>query len=237
MKQSILNLFLLVILLLLTGAWMKKESLCLSSLVPSFMSAPNGYCYESSLEADEYQVTQLCDSYVDKSKYFRYGYKHGAFRKHITPIADRYEINCSTFSMLILLGINYEHSRYAGGNNEGSNRTEYAQEFMDWFDDGGTIDTGMKFSHDMAKKMYEDGTGFLPDRDFSNIKTGDVLFFNLDPRNDGPAYFMGVDHSAIFAYKFGDKFFIYEVGDDQGPRKVQKTKDSMKKVVLVGRFP
>ena len=48
---------------------------------------------------------------------------------------------------------------------------------------------------------------------------------------------MGVDHSAIFGYKFGDRFLIYEVGDDKGPKRVLKTVESMRKIVLVSKLP
>lgn len=147
-------------------------------------------------------------------------------------------INCSTFSMLIFLGINLEDSRYKKGNNESSYSNEYTNKLKQWFSDGGINDDNIKYSRNIAQKLYEDGYGIFPNESLSNIDTGDILFFNLDPANDRPNIdFLGIDHSAIFGYKLGDKYLIYEVGDDSGPRKVLKTKKSMAKVVLVGKLP
>lgn len=180
------------------------------------------------------KIIELCDSYVENNNLFRYGYKHSAFRKDVCPINERYEINCSTFSMLIALGISFENSKYRGSNNDGIFKDRYSQEISEWFSDSGKA----KFSYDLAYKMYSDGHCFIPNEDFSNVETGDILFFNLNPSNDTHnSYFMGIDHSAIFGYGFGDKFLIYEVGDDKGPQNVPKSKNIINKVVLVGRMP
>lgn len=183
-------------------------------------------------------VVDLCNEYVKDSSFFRYGEMHGAFRRNNSPIDNRYEINCSTFSLLISCGINFQNSRYRGGLNKGFFTSEYTDGLIEWFSDGGPNDRNIKYSRDIARKLYEDGYCTTPDPTFSNLDTGDILFFNLDPANDRPNIdFMGVDHSAIFGYKFGDRFLIYEVGDDKGPKRVLKTAESMSKIVLVSKLP
>ena len=190
--------------------------------------------------SDSYKtlVVDLCNEYVKNSSFFRYGEIHGAFRRNNSPIDNRYEINCSTFSLLISCGINFQNSRYRGGLNKGFFTSEYTDGLIEWFSDGGPNDRNIKYSRDIARKLYEDGYCTTPDSSFSNLDTGDILFFNLDPTNDRPNIdFMGVDHSAIFGYKFGDRFLIYEVGDDKGPKRVLKTAESMRKIVLVSKLP
>lgn len=183
-------------------------------------------------------IIAICESYVDISNKFCYGCKYAAFRKAVKPINQKYEINCSTFSMLTSTGIRFEGTKYGGGGNNCLFGGEYGIELVRWFSDGGLDDRNIKYSRDIARKLYYDGYSFSPNKEFDNIKTGDIVFFNLDPTNDRPNIdFMGVDHSAIFAYKFGDRFLIYEVGDDKGPKKVLMTKESMGKAVLVGRLP
>lgn len=180
------------------------------------------------------KILELCNSYLNNSAKFRYGYKHGAFRKEVIPIDGRYEINCSTFSMLIGLGINLEKSSYSGGDNDCISQNTYTLDILQWFSDSIQI----KYSRDIARKMHTDGYAFVPNDDLSDLETGDILFFNLDPSNDRPEIdYMGVDHSAIFGYEFGNKYIIYEVGDDKGPQKALRSKESMSKVVLVGRMP
>ena len=140
--------------------------------------------------------------------------------------------------MLISCGINFQNSRYRGGLNKGFFPSEYTDGLIEWFSDGGPDDKQVKYSRDIARKLFEDGYCTIPDSSFSNLDTGDILFFNLDPANDRPNIdFMGVDHSAIFGYKFGDRFLIYEVGDDKGPKRVLKTAESMRKIVLVSKLP
>lgn len=184
------------------------------------------------------KVIELCEEYVKFSKNFTYGGNHAAFRKDIKTVNGKYEINCSTFSLLVSCGIRFLDSKYKADENRTSFKNEYIDNLIEWFSDGGSDDRIIKYSRDIAKKLFEDGYGKVPDKELSNIDTGDIMFFNLDTSNDRPGIdFMGVDHSAIFGYKFGDKYIIYEVGDNKGPKRVLKTKESMGKVVMVGILP
>lgn len=194
--------------------------------------------YIDSSDIYKTQIIEICNEYVQNACLFTYGSKYAAFRHDVKPINNRYEINCSTFSILVSCGIKFQNSKYGGGTNSRIFRSQYADNLIVWFSDGGREDKNIKYSRDIAKKLYEDGYGMLPDDNLSNLDTGDILFFNLDPSNDRPNIdFMGVDHSAIFGYRFGDGYVIYEVGDDKGPKRVLKTRDSMSKVVLVGKIP
>jgi len=212
--------------------------LCLISFVNTNGKNPFRHTDVEGSDGYKTQVVDICNEYVQNSSLFTYGSKYAAFRHDIKRIKDRYEINCSTFSMLVSYGIKFQNTKYEGGTNNGMFRSEYADNLITWFSDGGADDRNIKYSRDIAKKLYEDGYGMIPDKDLSNLDTGDILFFNLDPSNDRPNIdFMGVDHSAIFGYRFGDGYVIYEVGDDKGPKRVLKTRDSMSKVVLVGKLP
>lgn len=221
-----------------------KLFLLLLTLLVSSMESKAVVAYQHSLdslvEVDFFgsKIVELCEEYVRFSKFFKYGSIHAAFRKNTKPVNGKFEINCSTFSLLISKGIPFGGSKYWGGVNKGSFAGDYLDSLIVWFSDGGPDDRNIKYSRDIAKKLFEDGYGKIPDKDFSDLETGDILFFNLDSLNDRPHIdFMGVDHSSIFGYRFGDRYLIYEVGDDNGPKKVLKTAETMKKVVLVGRLP
>lgn len=191
-----------------------------------------------SIDSYNTQLIELCEDYVCQAKQFTYGGNQAAFRKTIKNVDGRHEINCSTFSLLTSCGIKFHNSSYKGGTNKGVFKSDYTDSLILWFSDGGPDDRQVKYSRDIARKLFEDGYCTIPDSSFSNLDTGDILFFNLDPANDRPNIdFMGVDHSAIFGYKFGDRFLIYEVGDDKGPKRVLKTVESMRKIVLVSKLP
>jgi len=222
MKSSKTNIVCLFILLCFTNV-------CVAQAIKILNKRIN-----ATYDLHSNKILELCNSYVENRNQFRYGYKLGAFRKEVIPIDERYEINCSTFSMLISLGISFENSQYKDGGNYHIFRNRYTEDILKWFSDSIQV----KYSRDIAQKMYTDGYCLIPNENFSNLESGDILFFNLDSSNDRPGIdFMGVDHSAIFGYRFGNKYIIYEVGDDNGPQKILKSKESMGKVVLVGRMP
>jgi len=180
------------------------------------------------------RVIQLCEGYVSHAKEFTYGYKNAAFRNSVKKNKEKWEINCSTFSMLVALGIPFEKSSYTIGTNDIACNNSIFTNLHAWFSEEGNI----KYSRDMAELFDKQGYGFVPNDDLSNLDTGDILFFNLDPSNDRPGIdYMGVDHSAIFGYPFGNRFVVYEVGDDDGPKRALKEKKTMEKVVLAVRLP
>ena len=219
-------------------SYLLRTSIILFLLLSFSIRIKGEHFYGDSSEIYKTQIIEICNEYVQNASQFTYGSKNAAFRHDVKRINDRYEINCSTFLMLISYGVKFHNSKYEGGVNSGMFRSEYADNLISWFSDGGSDDRNIKYSRDIAKKLYEDGYGVIPDKDLSILDTGDILFFNLDPSNDRPNIdFMGVDHSAIFGYKFGDGYVIYEVGDDKGPKRVLKTRESMSNVVLVGKLP
>ena len=223
-------------------SFLYRTSIVLYCLLFFAIKTKGGYSFGhtdiDSSDIYKTQIIEICNEYVQNAYLFTYGGKYAAFRHDVKPVNKRHEINCSTFSMLVSNGIKFQNTKYEGGTNSGIFRSEYADNLTAWFSDGGSGDKNIKYSRDIGKKLYDDGYGMIPDKDLSNLDTGDILFFNLDPSNDRPNIdFMGIDHSAIFGYRFGDGYVIYEVGDDKGPKRVLKSKNSMSKVVLVGKLP
>ena len=133
--------------------------LCLISFVNT--NGKNSFRHTDVEGSDGYktQVVDICNEYVQNSSLFTYGSKYAAFRHDIKRIKDRYEINCSTFSMLVSCGINFQNSRYRGGLNKGFFTSEYTDGLIEWFSDGGPNDRNIKYSRDIARKLHEDGHG------------------------------------------------------------------------------
>jgi hypothetical protein len=103
---------------------------------------------------------------------------------------------------------------------------------MDWF-----MNNEYNSSRDLAVYLYNQGFCFKPNPDYSNIDTGDILFFDLDSTNNREGIdFLGIDHSGIFGYRIGDRYVTYEVGSG-APEQMQRASGTMKKIVLCARLP
>lgn len=90
-------------------------------------------------------------------------------------------INCSTFVHLVLLGVPYEKSMYNPYYNDLRhnciNTVPYS--FNLWGEDitEENYDKHM-YTWNMAKRFEELGLGFKPNKNFSNLAPGDVVFFS-----------------------------------------------------------
>lgn len=96
-------------------------------------------------------------------------------------------INCSTFVHLVLLGVPYDKSMYNPHYNDMKhnclNSAPYS--FNMWGEDI-TADNykNYLYSFNMAKRFRELGLGFKPNANYSNLRAGDVVFFQRsDPKN------------------------------------------------------
>lgn len=183
------------------------------------------------------EMADIALGYISHTEDFVYGGMYTAFRKRVFPIDKKWEINCSTFSMLVALGIKYEDSVYGGGTNKLTNRKAYYKDLKKYMMSGTEgMQSSYVFSENVAQWLYERGFCFYPDSLLSNVETGDILFFNNNTSDDENRFF-GIDHSGIFAYHVHDNLWaVWEV-QNAGPVYAEYTSLCNSKIVLCARLP
>lgn len=107
----------------------------------------------------------------------------------------KYEIDCSTLCCLVLNGVPYDKSRYALGGDKYNNIPDrvWAQNL---YDDGSQ--NFKRYANMLANTFWDNGHLFNTNKDFSNIRTGDIIFW---VGKDVPGSFRNVSHCAIFLNK------------------------------------
>ncbi len=187
-------------------------------------------------------IAECAESYILHAADFSYGGSNGAQRDTFN-INEPWEINCSTFSMLMACGVTFENSCYGGGTNKISPYAFTDHEFFNWWrtpKPGHNPDTdeAWQYTNNIAEKLYNMGYTFAPEPDFSNLQTGDLLFIHNEMPYETHT-FMDITHSGTFAYKTNDNHYVvWEVGDDRGPREAVYTKQKfINDLKLIARFP
>lgn len=185
------------------------------------------------------ELGKIFNSYYKHTDTFVYGGKNAAFYPGF-DINKQHTINCSTFSLLMACGIPYENSKYGGGDNtsNGIGGWNY-KELIEWVSDQNpnrTGDEALRFSHHLARYLTDKGftIGVPP---LESLQAGDILFFDNTSETTGVHPYIGIDHSATFAYMVNDnKYAVWEV-QNAGPVLAYYTRKSYQKAVLVARLP
>lgn len=214
---------------------------CLGIIITmSFSVLAHAQDRKAGIELADYsknKVTEIALGYISHTDSFIYGGMHTAFRKNVNQIGGKWEINCSTFSILVTLGIRFEDSAYNGGKNipiiSDLSRLELA-EYMKTGTEG--VQSSYVFSQHIAQWLYQKGFCFYPNPDLLNVEVGDILFFN-NTKSDDENVFLGIDHCGIFAYHIHENLWgVWEV-QNEGPVYAEYTHSSNLKVVLCARLP
>lgn len=180
------------------------------------------------------EIANTANTYVNRND-FVYGYKHSAFRNNVEKVNNKYEINCSTFVMLLLLGVTFNNSKYNGKNNIMNNLLFANQDIKDFYSSGDeNDDTTWKFSGQLCEWLYDRGYCFKP-RSVNELKTGDILFYNLEGGGTDPAFF-GINHSAVFSCVNNDAIYtVWEVGTV--PKIAKYPTNYFNQLVMAARLP
>lgn len=103
-----------------------------------------------------------------------------------------YQIDCSTLVLLMLNGVPYEKSRYALGGDKYNNIPDrpWAQNLYD--DSSGDF---KRYANMCAETFWNLGQLFNINSDFSNIRSGDILFWI---GKETPGSFRNIVHCAVF---------------------------------------
>ena len=182
-------------------------------------------------------------SYITRRNNFVYGGTYSAFRPNVAQVGGKWEINCSTFAVLMMYGIDYEHSEYnlGTGNYVVDGRFCEDSGILEYFStpfEGATGDHRWKYTYHLAAYMYERGYCFEPNEDLSNIRPGDVLFFKhqINGGENTTSTFREIDHSAIFGWWASDSScVVFDVGNlpSAGLNLITNLQENL---VLVGRM-
>lgn len=151
------------------------------------------------------------------------------------PVQDgdgKWEIRCSAFVKDLIFGVTYENSAYLNASNRFDNRLcidKYAS-LLDKDDQ----------HHDtrwLALYAYMHGYAFFPNADYSNIRPGDVLFYDNGDGSPHTDRFMGTNHCAVFAYRINNN--MHAVWETGGLPVLQRQTDNYfnNYLVMCARFP
>lgn len=158
-------------------------------------------------------------TYINYASDFTYGGHYSATREDVHQVDGKWEINCSTFAMLLIFGVTYANSTYQRGVALGNVKNRYActdEELWDYYcsvDETKSGDYRYKYAYNMAEWMYNKGYCFKANSDFSNIRAGDVLFMKNQTGSEMSGQFMDVDHVCVFGYWNSNRAYtVWEVG-------------------------
>ncbi len=140
-------------------------------------------------------------TYWENVSKFVYGNSYTAYDKDLTLVNGKNQIDCSSFANLLVKGIPYENTRYAGKTTNKPSPLFFQNiDPYKW-----------RYANTMAKYAVEKGYAFKPNADLSNLEAGDVLFFSWNSFNDKgtgdsdpslrDSNFMKIDHVGVFLHR------------------------------------
>ena len=119
-----------------------------------------------------------------------------------------WNIRCSAFVKDLIFGVTYENSKYLNATNR------YNEKLC--IDKGATLLDKDIDHHDtrwLALYAYMHGYCYFPNADYSNIRPGDVLFYDNGDDSPHTDRFMGTNHCAVFAYRINNNMHaVWETG-------------------------
>lgn len=135
------------------------------------------------------------ETYIDKNDTLIYGHNTATHRVDgsITPLASK-EIDCSSFVELVLNGTPYGESKYVKSDNTKGIMGYEFDLYKDESENKSALIPKYSLSYTMAKFFNDNGMGFYPDEDLSNIAPGDILFFATTSEEYPENRFLNIDH-------------------------------------------
>lgn len=182
------------------------------------------------------RMIQVGQTYLDNIEKFVYGNFNTAFDTSVDQVDGKFQIDCSSFASLIVHGVPFEKSRYAGNPENITSNIFF-----------NNIDSyKYRYAHNIAKYAFDKGYAFIPKSDNSNLEPGDLVFFSWT--NGGGSTdlsqairdnaFMKIDHVGIFLHKRNDSTYVL-LQLDNGFKTVfyTATPQYMSQCVIAARFP
>lgn len=198
--------------------------------------------YESRITKKAFdQLIEISETYVAQAKNLKYGNFYTPFNDTTTN-----QIDCSSFTQLVLYGIPYETSRYATADDTNTAKYDLGFRMPDnpYRDEFGPY---RYLANDLGKYALDNGFAFYPNEDGTNVQPGDVVFFSTNKNNEG--YFMDITHVGICVERQEDDILYIVHGNNNDTVNYYKiklfsdltifgSKNAYKNsLVLIARFP
>lgn len=165
-----------------------------------------------------------------------YGNYHTPFNTSATAQSGKYEIDCSSFVQLCLMGVPYENTRWFNDKNAAVSGYYFGDDLI--IDPEADRPYGM-LSDDMCKWFVEHGYYFETD-DPSQLKPGDVVFMTFN--TESPTY-KHITHCGLFvSYQaITDEIWCISASNTSNARPYVVSRESYKRTsesfVGFGRLP
>lgn len=176
------------------------------------------------------KIVDVCKSYTDNFDKLVYGNIYTAYDETTKQVDGKWQLDCSSFQNLLIRGVTFENSRYAG-NAENIENPLFFNKFDPY---------EFRLANTMAKWLYDNGYTFQPAPDFSNIEAGDLVFYSWS-ETTGEFHenaFMHIDHVAMFLQKKNDTVYQTIQYEEYTPNFFYDAGESyMSAAVLVARLP
>ena len=161
----------------------------------TFYVKSNGQIQKANNNATIEDFFKVANTYMNKVDSLTFGSSNTAYNSTCTN-----EIDCSSFLMLCLQGIDYEHSRY-NNNDENIATHEYGIDFGE-----NPYREGRWLANDIAHYAADNGFEVELNENIDNIRTGDIIF--LKPVKSS-TYYKSITHAAIVVQRLeGDRLLI-----------------------------
>lgn len=176
------------------------------------------------------KIVDVCKTYTDNFDKLVYGNIYTAYDETVKQVDGKWQLDCSSFQNLLIRGVTFENSRYAG-NAENKEDAMFFNKFDPY---------EYRLANTMAKWLYDNGYTFKPAPDFSNIEPGDLVFYSWDDTT-GEFHenaFMHIDHVAMFLQKKNDTVYQTIQYEEETPSFFFDVGNGyMSCAVLVARLP
>lgn len=112
------------------------------------------------------------------------------------------KIDCSSLMMAWIMGIPYEYSKYVGKNNS----KHYAYGIKLPINPYAADRPNRYYTHELAHYFVDQGWCFVPDKNYSDIAPGDIIFVSFKSRDGNSDFhdnaYMKIDHCLlVLGYK------------------------------------
>lgn len=176
------------------------------------------------------KLADVCKTYTDHFAEFVYGNVYTAYDSETKQVDGKWQLDCSSFQNLLIRGVTFENSRYAGKEKNVDDPMFFTK--FDGYD--------FRLANQMAKWLYDNGYTFAPAADYSNIEPGDLVFYSW-PETTGEFHeqaFMHIDHVAMFLQKKNDGIYQTIQYEQYTPNFFYDVdEDYMSGAVLAARLP
>lgn len=117
-----------------------------------------------------------------------------------------YAINCSTFVLLVLLGVPFEYSAYNTLNGVGGNTLGKMGYCYNIYNEPITSENYDEYYNTirMYKKFVNNGEGYVINKDYTNVDSGDVVFFTHEKNNVEQIHHCGIVLSNSYQFEEND---------------------------------